>query len=337
MKKVQKFLTLLMTGVLIAGMLTGCGKADPDPNSGVYEGVKATMMGMTMDVSEVYENGVTFDLQDGGKCVCNLDGETVKLKWSTEGNRIHIEGGGVELDGTVGNGDMFIENMMDMGMDLELHCDELLHPELGGAEGSSDNDALSGSVLQRLKDAKEGKDVYGTSSSSGGDSDEVSAGSGDEESEGFTVDGDKLSGEFFLNPEYESVTGDKFEGGGISIIVPDGWSAFEMDEDSVRVIKGGSSKDDYMSNASILIEWHGDSTGTLDSGNMEEPIEFAGLKLGDHNYNGVYGTVPGDWTSYMMTDEYEDGYLFVTLSLPPDSDVYILDADVQAIMASAEV
>ena len=99
MKKVRKNFGMAVILVLILGLLSGCGKGEPDPNSGVYEGTTATMMGMTMDVSEVYENGVTFDLQDGGKCVANLDGEEVKLKWSTDGDKIHIEGGGVELDG----------------------------------------------------------------------------------------------------------------------------------------------------------------------------------------------------------------------------------------------
>ncbi len=173
MKKVRKNVGMTVIFVLILGLLSGCGKGEPDPNSGMYEGTTATMMGMTMDVSEVYENGVTFDLQDGGKCVANLDGEEVKLKWSTDGDKIHIEGGGVELDGTIGDGDLFIENMMDMGMDLNLHCDALLHADPDKKTGSlsrgdkesdtEDHDegyVAPESVLGRLKDAKAGKPVY---------------------------------------------------------------------------------------------------------------------------------------------------------------------------------
>ena len=82
MKKERKHLALTVAVLMLGVMLTGCGKAEPDPNSGVYEGTKGTMMGMTLSVDEVYKNGVTFDIQDGGKCVCNLDGENVKLKWT---------------------------------------------------------------------------------------------------------------------------------------------------------------------------------------------------------------------------------------------------------------
>ena len=184
MKRVQKYLVLLTTATLFAGMLTGCGKADPDPNSGLYEAVSATMMGMEIDVSDVYENGVSFDLQDGGKCIANMDGETAKIKWSTDGDSIHIEGGGVELDGTIGGGDMTLVNMMDMGMDMKFHCDELLHSDLEDEDnGSSDKDkksdkeksesgsASTGSVLQRLKDAKNGEDVYSGKASSSDDDD----------------------------------------------------------------------------------------------------------------------------------------------------------------------
>ena len=169
MKKVKTYLMLQAATVLFAGLLAGCGKADPDPNSGLYEGVSATMMGMTMDIAEVYENGVTFDMQDGGKCVANLDGETVKLKWTTDGDSLHLEGGGVELDGTIGGGDMTIVNVMDMGMDMELHCDKLLHSDIADEDADEDESddkdissgkPASGSVLQRLKDAKSGKAVY---------------------------------------------------------------------------------------------------------------------------------------------------------------------------------
>ena len=356
MKTVKRHLVSAVVGILAAGMLIGCGKGDPDPNSGLYEGTKATMMGMTMNVSEVYENGVTFDIQDGGKCVCNLDGDKVKLKWTRDGNTIHFEGGGVELNGTIGGGDMLIENMMDMGMDLELHCSELLHADLANEDGkSSDKDSnTSGSVLARLKDAKAGKSVYTTSSDQDardvafwGDPDfKFEEGSGETEviEYGDDANFDELTngeggidGSLFINPEYENVSGKEFTGGRITVKVPEGWEAFDVSNDHIRVIKGGSSPDDYMSKASIQIEWHDNASGSIDSSNMEDPVSFTGLKLGQHNYTGVSGTVPGNWTSYMMIDQQGEGYFLVTLSLPEDSDVYMLDSDVQAIMASVDV
>ena len=324
MKKVQKQTGLFIAAVMLCTMLAGC-KAEPDPNSGVYEGVSASMAGFEMDVSEVYENGVSFELKDGGKCVANLDGDTAKLKWKTDGDSIHFEGGGVELDGTIGNGDLKIINIMDTGMDLYLHCDELLHAD----EKSSDTSALSGSVLERLRDAKAGKDVYGGKTASVSSTDNGDDISGDS--------GSAIGGDMFINPDYESVTGEKYHGGGAYMLVPEGWTAFKMSDNQTRVIKGGTSADDYMNKASILIEWHPDASGSIDSSNMDDPIEISDLKLGDHNYNGVYGIVPGDWYSYMFIDEQDDGYILVSLSIPPDDNTYMLDADVQAIIASVRV
>jgi len=173
MKKKQKCFAYLTVCITLAGMLAGCGKSEPDPNSGLYEAVSATMMGMEIDVSDIYKNGVSFDLQDGGKCIANMDGDKAKIKWSTDGDSIHFEGAGVELDGTIGGGDMTLVNMMDMGVDMKFHCNELLHADLESEDAQSapnarkkDSDSKSGgSVLARLKDAKAGKDVYGGSGS----------------------------------------------------------------------------------------------------------------------------------------------------------------------------
>lgn len=335
----EKIVCPVIMASMIVSLLAGCGKAEPDPNSGVYEGTKAIVMGTAMNIDEFYDGPVTFDIQDGGKCVCDLNGEKSTVKWTREGDKIRFEDDGVELEGTIGGGNLTIINLMDTGVDLELHCDNLLHPEMAGEEGSEKS-----SVLARLKDAKSGKNVYSGAASAPAAtatdtaSTEASSAEGTGKNDGsITVNEDgSMDGELFLNPDYESVTGKKFEGAKINVTVPDGWAAFDVSNGHICVIKGGSSPDDYMSNASIQVEWHADSTGSIDPFNMEDPVKFSGLKLGQHNYNGVYGTVPGNWSSYMMIDQSDKGYFLVTLSLPENSDVYILDSDVQAIMASVE-
>lgn len=37
MKKAGKLMALLTAALMVVGMLAGCGKPDPDPNSGVYD------------------------------------------------------------------------------------------------------------------------------------------------------------------------------------------------------------------------------------------------------------------------------------------------------------
>ena len=155
MKRMQKQLGLIL-GVVMAVSLIGCGKSEPDPNSGLYEAQSAEMMGMSMDVSDMFENGVSLELKDGGKAVIDLDGETGKMKWTLEGDSFHAEGGGVELDGTLADGVLTLENMMDMGLNMTLVC-----KELANAAGDSGYSAPE-SVLERLKDVENGIAVYET-------------------------------------------------------------------------------------------------------------------------------------------------------------------------------
>ncbi len=154
--KIKVFAAGLLPAMMLA-LLIGCGKKESDPNCGLYEATSAEMMGMTMTVNELFEDGVSLELKDGGKAVINLDGESYKMKWSLDGEDFHAEGGGVELDGTLSEGVLNLENMLDMGVDMELVCEDYS----GGEEDAdADGAGASGSVLKRLKDAANGKEVY---------------------------------------------------------------------------------------------------------------------------------------------------------------------------------
>ena len=328
MKKAGKLMALLTAALMVVGMLAGCGKPDPDPNSGVYEAVTGQMMGMTVSVEEVYENGVSFDLQDGGKCVANLDGETFKIKWSTEGNKVHIEGQGVDLNGTIGGGDMTLENMMDMGLDMTFHCDKLLHAD--GAEGalSSEDEGSSGSVLARLKDAKSGKNIYGGSGST------VSEASSDTGfGEDSQTEGDSQS---IANPDYKTINGDTYEIAGMSLLQPNGWNYFQEGDNSVRIMVGTTNKDDYMSKSSAVIEWHPNASGSLDTSNYAEPVSID-ADFGNLHYKGISGSIPGGWFGAMMIAEHDDGYILVTITAPSDdTSIDVTSPEFSAILASVE-
>lgn len=101
---------------------------------------------------------------------------------------------------------------------------------LAGCGRDTSKKDSSESVLQRLKDAKDGKDVYGGSPDRDekfwGDPDfEFEEDSGETETVEYT-DGDDMSelsdADLFINPEYKSVTGDDFKAGAVSVLVPDG-------------------------------------------------------------------------------------------------------------------
>ncbi len=191
MKRVNRYLILLVT-LCFTLSLAGCKKADPDPNSGLYEAVSATGMGMELAITDLYDNGVSFDLKDGGKAVVNLDGQEFNIKWSHDGNSFHAEGGGAEFEGTIGDGVLNLEDMMGMGIDMKLVCSDL--PNAGAvSDGSSENTpAVSGSLLTRLKDAKMGQPVYVAATDVSDDTDDDNDDEYDGETEAGASEGDDV-------------------------------------------------------------------------------------------------------------------------------------------------
>ncbi len=350
MKKVQKQLALLAIAAMTCGLLAGC-KAEPDPNSGMYEAVSGEMMGFEMDVTDLYENGCSFDLKDGGKCKANLNGDTGSMKWTTDGDSIHIEGGGVELDGTIGDGVMVLEDMLGMGVTMKFECEELYHPELSG-EGASSDDAddesegksskkkdskkgdgkNTGGVLQRLKDAYNGEDVYAAATEGYNDMDDYDAYDDSEEDEDEEAEGGSAGG---VNSDYKSVSGESFTAGDVTVMVPDGWGAYEDSLGKLFLVKGGSSSADSFSCPSLAFEYHPNATGSMDTGSSDDVVPYD-LPLGDLEYHGTWRSSAG-WYYGMFMANYEDGYILASLTVPDGMDCTPDDADVQAAMASVEI
>ncbi len=122
MKKAVSLLLLLC--LLLA--LSACGGAEePDPNAGLYEAQTAELSGITISISEVFEDGFSLLLKGGGKAVFHYEGKDYNLKWSLSGSAFHAEGGGAELDGTLSNGVLVLENVLDSGLNITLICEEL--------------------------------------------------------------------------------------------------------------------------------------------------------------------------------------------------------------------
>ena len=125
--RVTKVVIMLLAVMMV--FLFGCGSkssAPDDPNIGVYVAKSASMSGITVGVEEVFEGGFTFELKNKGKAKCTFDNESGNLKWSHEGNKFHAEGEGAVFDGTIVDGVMVLENVMDSGLTLTLECDEII-------------------------------------------------------------------------------------------------------------------------------------------------------------------------------------------------------------------
>lgn len=126
MKNVRKILAVALVALLLL-TAAACGSKEPDPHVGVYHAYTAEMMGFTIGVKEVYPDGFTIELKDGGKVVLTIGEESARGKWTLDGTKLHVEGGGVELDGSLADNLMVFENVMDSGLDMTFL--------LEGAEG----------------------------------------------------------------------------------------------------------------------------------------------------------------------------------------------------------
>ena len=103
----KKILACLLA-VLLLALALGCSSGDDknDPNLGVYTAKTAEYSGITLNVDQFFEKGFTIELKSGGKCKLTADGESANGKWTLDGTKFHVEGGGIECDGTLENGVM---------------------------------------------------------------------------------------------------------------------------------------------------------------------------------------------------------------------------------------
>ncbi len=117
MKKVG----LIILALIMLVSFTACGgkssKSD-DPNVGMWNAVSASMMDMTMDISEVFDEGASLELKENGKYELILDGEKAYGKWWYEDGGLVLSIEGVDFPGNVDNDILILTNMMDMGLDL---------------------------------------------------------------------------------------------------------------------------------------------------------------------------------------------------------------------------
>ncbi len=104
--------------ILVLGGKGNTPEASNDPNVGVWNATNASMWGMDMAVADVFENGVSLELKDNGKCVLTVDGDSANGKWSYEDGVLSLTGGGVDCTGTIESGVLSLTNLMDMGVDL---------------------------------------------------------------------------------------------------------------------------------------------------------------------------------------------------------------------------
>ncbi|MBO5520954.1 MAG: hypothetical protein J5973_04690 [Eubacterium sp.] len=120
MKNLMRRWICILLVVLLTAALYACGSSEPDPNAGVYTGKSAEMGGIAIDLAEVFGDGFSIELKNGGKAAFNYEGKSYKMKWTLDGTTFHAEGGGAELDGTLSDGVMVLEDVLSSGVSITL-------------------------------------------------------------------------------------------------------------------------------------------------------------------------------------------------------------------------
>ncbi len=117
MKKSISILLALLLSLSLAAC--GGGKVDPsDPNQGLWIAATGEMMGVTLEASALFSEDFTIELQSDGKCAISVEGEKANGTWTFFNGAVTVKGGGLDCSGTLKNGALTLENMLDMGMTI---------------------------------------------------------------------------------------------------------------------------------------------------------------------------------------------------------------------------
>ena len=148
-------------------------------------------------------------------------------------------------------------------------------------------------------------------------------------------------------PETEAVSGELFDAGNVTVLVPEGWKAFPdldvfSDEegatnpDVLNVSKGGESEFDLFTKPYVRINYSGPSVQMMapDSSWYEKVVEIDPFTTGDHEWSGFSCESMGTPLTILFCEEGSIQYqASITLGSGAEAIAHT-DADVQAILAS---
>lgn len=160
MKKISSIVLALIMLVNLAAC-GGKNTKSNDPNIGMWNAVSASMLGVTQDIVEVFEKGVSLELKANGKYNLDMDGKKASGKWSYKAGGLSLSGSGLVFTGNVENGILTLTNMLDMGLDLIFekkggHPDTVLPSARGDAgyyivdRAIEDGEKIAGSELRDM-------------------------------------------------------------------------------------------------------------------------------------------------------------------------------------------
>ena len=102
----KKILTVLLA---LALMFSLCACGEEDPNAGLYTCTQLEASGMTLAVEDVFPEGITLELKNGGRGTLNVEGDAGTVKWALDGNKFIMETADGTSEGTLENGVITVE------------------------------------------------------------------------------------------------------------------------------------------------------------------------------------------------------------------------------------
>ena len=115
---------LALIGILFFAARGGSGSKASDPNLGLYKATVAEMYGLVLNADDIYEEGFTIELKENGVCEIISDGDKGRGNWTLEGDQLTIDDGHSSITGTLSDGVLKLENMLDMGLDMTFEKQE---------------------------------------------------------------------------------------------------------------------------------------------------------------------------------------------------------------------
>ena len=143
------------------------------------------------------------------------------------------------------------------------------------------------------------------------------------------------------------VTGETFDAGKVSALVPNGWKAFPQHDvfsddakamlpDVINIIKGGSSDTDMFTKPYIRFDF-GDAEKTLyftDKDFYDDVADLEPITTGEHTWNGFSCTSLGYKMIILCCEDGDLQYQATIYTEQSNGKISLDDADVQAILAS---
>ncbi|MBR4080086.1 MAG: hypothetical protein IKK29_07725 [Christensenellaceae bacterium] len=147
-----------------------------------------------------------------------------------------------------------------------------------------------------------------------------------------------------------AVTGEMFNAGNVSAVVPDGWKAFPVadifaeeddavDPNAIQIGKGAESDWDLYSVPYLDIDYYGPSSElwppTKDW--YDDAEDIAPFKAGKYNWEGFSATSFGQPLTIVWAIDGDDEYqVNIWTGADANNAITVMDADVQAILASLQ-